>query len=118
VVSVIDGAVFTASGLESFEDGLFSRGRIAWSAGGGSEVAVHNAGAPATITLADPWGSPLTLGTTFTITAGCDKRLTTCRNRFANTINFRGFPHMPGNDAVQSGPVAGEAMDGSSRWTP
>jgi uncharacterized phage protein (TIGR02218 family) len=35
---------------------------------------------------------------TFTVTAGCDKTHHTCRAKFANIINFRGFPHMPGND--------------------
>ncbi|MEZ5853946.1 MAG: phage BR0599 family protein [Hyphomicrobiaceae bacterium] len=28
---------------------------------------------------------------------GCDKRLETCRTKFANAANHRGFPHMPGN---------------------
>lgn len=43
----------------------------------------------------------------------CDKRFATCRDVFANAENFRGFPHMPGNDAVISGP--GAKRDGSSR---
>ena len=43
---------------------------------------------------------PLTAGDTFTVTAGCDKRFATCRDRFANAVNFRGFPHLPGNDFV------------------
>ena len=32
------------------------------------------------------------------LTAGCDKSFATCRARFANGLNFRGFPHMPGSD--------------------
>ena len=39
-------------------------------------------------------------GQAFTITAGCDKHLDTCKAKFANVVNFRGFPHMPGNDFV------------------
>lgn len=31
---------------------------------------------------------------------GCDKRFDTCRNRFNNLTNFRGFPHIPGTDAL------------------
>ncbi|MDX5493645.1 MAG: phage BR0599 family protein, partial [Alphaproteobacteria bacterium] len=31
-----------------------------------------------------------------------DKQFTTCRDRFANAVNFRGFPHMPGNDFVMA----------------
>lgn len=36
----------------------------------------------------------------------CDQKFETCKDRFSNTDNFRGFPHMPGNDAVLAGPVA------------
>lgn len=31
-------------------------------------------------------------GDTYSITAGCDKTLATCKNRFNNVINFGGFP--------------------------
>jgi len=31
---------------------------------------------------------------------GCDKRFETCRDRFSNAINFRGEPHLPGNDLL------------------
>lgn len=43
----------------------------------------------------------------------CDKRFATCRDVFDNAENFRGFPHMPGNDSLISGP--GERRDGGSR---
>ena len=36
----------------------------------------------------------------------CDQRFETCRDVFANTENFRGFPHLPGNDFMLSGPAA------------
>jgi hypothetical protein len=39
-------------------------------------------------------------GDAFTVTAGCDKHFATCQAKFANAVNFRGFPHMPGNDFV------------------
>jgi uncharacterized phage protein (TIGR02218 family) len=51
----------------------------------------------------------------FVVTAGCDKRFATCRDRFANTVNFRGFPHIPGNDFIVRYPVPGEpGNDGAS----
>ena len=31
---------------------------------------------------------------------GCDKMFATCRERFANAANFRGEPHLPGNDLL------------------
>ncbi|WP_102957772.1 DUF2163 domain-containing protein [Mangrovicella endophytica] len=34
------------------------------------------------------------------LTVGCDKSFATCRGRFDNGLNFRGFPHLPGSDAA------------------
>ena len=53
-------------------------------------------------------------GDAFTIRAGCDKRMETCGAKFANTLNFRGFPLMPGNDCVTSYPRRGEGHSGGS----
>ena len=44
----------------------------------------------------------------------CDQRFETCRSVFSNTENFRGFPHLPGNDFVLSGPAATQ-NDGGKR---
>ena len=44
----------------------------------------------------------------------CDQRFETCRDVFANTENFRGFPHMPGNDFMLAGPAAA-GNDGGKR---
>ncbi len=53
-------------------------------------------------------------GDTVVVTIGCDKSFATCRDRFGNAANFRGFPHMPGIDRIVSVPVAGEGgHDGS-----
>jgi uncharacterized phage protein (TIGR02218 family) len=41
---------------------------------------------------------PPAAGDAFAVTAGCDKRVETCKARFANVVNFRGFPSMPGNE--------------------
>jgi uncharacterized phage protein (TIGR02218 family) len=55
------------------------------------------------------------VGDAFRIAAGCDKRFSTCREKFANAVNFRGFPHMPGNDFVLRVARQGEpGMDGGS----
>jgi hypothetical protein len=43
---------------------------------------------------------------------GCDRRLTTCRDRFDNVVNFRGFPHIPGNDFILKYPKSGDVLDG------
>ena len=51
-----------------------------------------------TIELWQRLAEPIATGDTFRIQAGCDKQFTTCRAKFANVANFRGFPHVPGND--------------------
>lgn len=44
----------------------------------------------------------------------CDQRFSTCKERFGNADNFRGFPHMPGTDFVLAGPAA-SGNDGGQR---
>jgi uncharacterized phage protein (TIGR02218 family) len=52
------------------------------------------------------------VGDTLVAVAGCDRQLTTCRDKFHNTVNFRGFPHIPGNDFVLRYPKPGDALNG------
>ena len=54
-------------------------------------------------------------GDRIAVTAGCDRRAETCREKFANFLNFRGFPHVPGEDWVVAYPRSGKVHDGSSR---
>ena len=55
-------------------------------------------------------------GDGFTIRAGCDKQFATCKAKFGNGANFRGFPHMPGNDFVTTfASREGQDNDGGSR---
>lgn len=42
----------------------------------------------------------IAIGDAFTVSAGCDKRFDTCVARFANAINFRGEPDVPGTDRL------------------
>jgi uncharacterized phage protein (TIGR02218 family) len=113
ILALTDTSVFTASDLDGFDDGWFTAGRLIWTSGANAglaiEVKVHRVTADGvTIALWQQPPEPLAPGDTFTLTAGCDKRFATCRERFDNSVNFRGFPHIPGNDFVVSYPVAGE----------
>ena len=47
--------------------------------------------------------------------ADCDKRWATCIGTFANGVNFRGFPDIPGDDFLTAAPVEGGRNDGRSR---
>jgi uncharacterized phage protein (TIGR02218 family) len=120
-VTVTDGHLgFGAEGLAAFADDWFSAGQVTWTSGAnaGSEVDVklHRAIAGrGEIALWQPLARAIAPGDGFRITAGCNKRFDTCRTKFANAVNFRGFPHMPGNDFVLRYPLDGEpGFDGGS----
>ncbi|MDI3471079.1 MAG: Gene Transfer Agent FAD/FMN-containing dehydrogenase [Pseudolabrys sp.] len=120
VAAPVATSSFTASGLDAYADGWFTQGRLAFTGGPNTGVAVevksHSAGAGiVTLELWQAMPQPIGAGDTFTVTAGCDKHFDTCVGKFANAANFRGFPHIPGNDFLVSYPVAGESgHDGGS----
>ena len=55
-------------------------------------------------------------GDNFRIVAGYDKQFSTCRAKFNNVANFRGFPHVPGNDFMLSVASRKDKNDGKSRF--
>jgi uncharacterized phage protein (TIGR02218 family) len=105
---------FTSAALGSFATDAFTLGVISWisgaNAGRKTEVASFANGA---ITLFEAPVRPIAVGDTFLATAGCDKQFATCSAKFANGVNFRGFPHMPGEEAVLRYPNQGDANNGA-----
>lgn len=104
-----DARRIRVSGLDSYESAWFDGGRLVVTdgdlAGFACEVARHDLtsdGAELVLWLAAP--KLPAAGTSIRITAGCDKRFATCGEKFANSLNFQGFPHMPGVDFVLSYP--------------
>jgi uncharacterized phage protein (TIGR02218 family) len=103
IVSVLSPRRFTVSGLASFQDAWFTHGLLTFTSGAatGQAIEVKSHGTAAGVVTIEIWSRarlPLTPAQTFTVTAGCDKRVETCHAKFANVANFRGFPDMPGND--------------------
>ena len=66
------------------------------------------------LTLWSALRAPLAAGDTVRIVAGCDRRAETCRVKFDNMLNFRGFPDIPGEDWLISVPRSGDDGDGGS----
>ncbi|MCL4766434.1 MAG: DUF2163 domain-containing protein [Hyphomicrobiaceae bacterium] len=107
VSAVVSARAFEVTGLEAFADRWFSRGLLTFKSGANVgraiEIRVHRRSE--TAAAIELWQEPsraVAVGDAVEVTAGCDKQLATCRERFANAVNFRGFPHMPGNDFVTS----------------
>ncbi len=114
VASTTGDRSFAATALGAFANDTFALGVVTWTTGANAgrkaEVAAFASGA---ITLFEASVRPIYPGDGFVVTAGCDKQFPTCRNKFANGLNFRGFPHMPGEEAVLRYPNSGEANDGA-----
>ncbi len=76
--------------------GLFARGRLMVTTGANAglsrPIRMHDG---ETITLWEGLPADLLPGDAIVAIAGCDKRFATCRDRFANALNFRGFPLIP-----------------------
>jgi uncharacterized phage protein (TIGR02218 family) len=111
---VLSERAFTASGFAGFVTDWFTRGLVTFTSGEAAgqkiEVRRHTSeGGTVTFDLWQAVRAPLTAGMSFTATAGCDKSHVMCRTRFANIANFRGFPHMPGNDFLTAVANSGKA---------
>jgi uncharacterized phage protein (TIGR02218 family) len=113
VSSAESAYLFRASGLTAFAADWFVGGLLTWTSGANSgramEVKRHAlAAGEVEIELWRSMTSTVTAGDTLTITAGCDKTYPTCKAKFDNGVNFRGFPHIPGNRFVLSVPGPGD----------
>ncbi len=118
VVSLSGDRGFAVSGLSGFANSWFALGTLHWLTGANTgrkaEVLSHaNVGTDVKITLLEAPVRPIEVGNTFDIFAGCDKRFETCQAKFANAVNFRGFPHIPGQDTIIRYAAKGDANAGS-----
>ena len=55
--------------------------------------------------LTDPVDPDTPPGTRAVLKEGCDHTIATCHSRFANAVNFRGEPFLPGNDLLARYPL-------------
>ncbi len=105
IIDVLRDRAFTASGLGGFAPGWFTFGTVEWTSGANAgrraEIIAHDlTDGIVVLTLLESPVRAITGGDAFIVRAGCDKRMETCGAKFANVVNFRGFPHIPGQDAV------------------
>src|SRR5690625_3833747 len=89
VVSLQRSRAFIAAGLDGFEAGWFALGTVEWTSGANAgrraEVSLHEkASGVAVVTLLEDPVHEIAEGDGFIIRAGCDKRIATCRAKFAN----------------------------------
>jgi uncharacterized phage protein (TIGR02218 family) len=119
--TVTDARRFTALGFTAYASGWFSDGKLTFTSGANAgramEVKRHTlSGAAATFELWQAMSEAIVAGDAFTVTPGCDRSFATCKAKFANAANFRGFPYMIGDDAALAAVASSTPLDGGSRY--
>jgi len=121
VTEVTDNRVFRFDGFPVFETRWFSRGKVTAMGGAaeGLSAIIKNDRVEGTTRVIELWEelrAPVVPGDTVLLEVGCDKTKGTCRAKFSNLANFRGFPHIPGEDWLVGYPSKGAGNDGGSRF--
>ena len=108
----VTGAVTTATSARIFidtarveADGYFDGGLITWTGGDNItyRMEIKTSTTAGVITLQQSMPNATVIGDTYSLSAGCAKTLDTCKTKFNNVVNFRGFPHVPGLDKMVAG---------------
>lgn len=105
VTSVTSRRIFFDSARAEAND-YFTYGQITFTSGNNNGLsnevkAFVQAGGEIDLHLPMPYD--VQVGDAYSMIAGCDKTFATCVAKFANGINFQGFPHIPGVDRMLSG---------------
>jgi len=108
ITRLIGAAQFAVSTLNAPDADWFCNGTVLWQDGANVGITQRIAqyfqdGGEDVFTLAQMPPKPLTIGDALLATAGCNKSLEDCTSKFANVLNFRGCPFMPGNDSLIAG---------------
>jgi uncharacterized phage protein (TIGR02218 family) len=119
VLTAAADRTFGLAGLGGFADRWFERGRLTVLDGAAAGLfgvikVDRTEGGQRVIELWQALPVTVQAGDRIRIEAGCDRTLATCKAKFDNLPNFRGFPHIPGEDWVTSYPVSsGRNLGGS-----
>jgi len=116
-----DGRVFRFAEFPVFADRWFEHGRFEVLSGEAEGLVgvVKIDRLDGSGRLIELWQSvtaTLGAGDLIRVVAGCNKTAGTCRAKFGNFLNFRGFPHVPGEDWLSSYPGQDRPNTGGSRF--
>ena len=105
ITSVTSKQVFTDSSRTEADD-YFGEGILTWTAGLNTGLSQKvKTYASDTFTLSLPMIFDVQIGDTYSVVAGCRKRLDEdCAAKFSNELNFQGEPHRPTVDELTSSP--------------
>lgn len=120
VAAIESTRVLCLAGAGTAPQGWFRRGRL--TVLDGAAAGLHGTikrdtaqSSQREVELWEPLRAPLAPGDSLRLLAGCDKRFSTCRDKFANLVNFQGFPDLPGDDWRIIDPAQSGSLRGGSR---
>lgn len=110
---------FSFDDLSDFDVGWFSKGVLRVLSGDaiGLIGVIRRDQYKEGLRVIDLWADlPISVadGDLVRLEAGCDKTVDTCRFKFLNFLNYRGFPNIPGDDWAMSYPTSAGVNDGGS----
>ena len=119
LVERLDVGTYRLTALPSITDNWFERGRMVFLSGPAQGLIAlvrsdKTVDGDRIIEVFGDVGAVPGVGDMLRLEAGCDKIAATCREKFNNFINFRGFPDLPGEDWLTSYPVSSQVNNGGS----
>ncbi len=113
IVTDIEGVQLRLSGIDLHDAHWFERGKLTVLTGAAAglwaaiKLDTPQADGSREVELWAALGMRPAAGDRVRLTAGCDKAAATCRMKFGNLLNFRGFPHLPTEDWLMT-PTSGQ----------
>jgi uncharacterized phage protein (TIGR02218 family) len=111
VTAVISRRAFSVSGITTQALGYFDGGLLIGLTGDNTgfkkQIRIDDDGSSeGHLVLYEPFPEDVNVGDTFSMAPGCDRLLATCRDKYGNLENFRGFGvFIPGIAALLQGPI-------------
>lgn len=91
----------TSDQTNGFGVDYWQYGQLTWTSGDNIDVKHDIKGSSGDdLEFFNPTPFSIQVGDAFSIFPGCNKLISTCNDRFSNVNNFRGEPHLPGQDRV------------------
>lgn len=113
VETLMDGRLFRFAAFEAFDSAWFEGGELIVTSGQaeGLRGRIKNdrplVGGGREVELWEGLALAPAAGDSVRLVVGCDRRAETCRLKFSNFLNFRGFPHLPPEDWLLAPGAAG-----------
>lgn len=121
VLAVTDARRMAVTPVVTADSGWFARGHLRWISGANVGVTslIKSDASGEDFRSVEMWEelrAPVLAGDLAELVVGCDKSADSCTAKFDNLLNFRGFPHIPGEDWVTAYPAADEEHIGGSMF--